>query len=75
MEPDFNEDGIYSDFSKMLGFFYGDIVGLEDASGPRSDQPGRRRVGIDSAVEMSSTRLRRRRRSLCSSCAISRGEW
>ena len=30
----------------MLGYFYGDIVGLEgDASGLRSDQPCRRRVG------------------------------
>ena len=43
-EPD-TEDGFFSDFSKMLGFFYGDIVGLEGASGLRSDQPGRRRVG------------------------------
>ena len=31
--------------SKMMGYFYGDIVGLEAASGPRSDQPCRRRVG------------------------------
>ena len=30
---------ILHDFSKMLGFFYGDIVGLESASGLRSDQP------------------------------------
>ena len=37
-ELDFTEDGFYSDFSKMLGFFYGDIVGLEAASGFRSDQ-------------------------------------
>ena len=44
-ELDFTEDGFYSDFSKMLGFFYGDIVGLEGASGLRSDQPCRRRVG------------------------------
>ena len=29
----------------MLGFFYGDIVGLEGTSGLRSDQPGRMRVG------------------------------
>ena len=29
----------------VLGFFYGDIVGLEGASGLRSDQPCRRRVG------------------------------
>ena len=28
----------------MLGYFYGDIVGLEGASVLRSDQPGRRRV-------------------------------
>ena len=28
----------------MLGYFYGDIVGLEGASGLRSDQPCRRRV-------------------------------
>ena len=45
MEPDFTEDGFYNDFSKMLGYFYGDIVGLEGASGLRSDQPCRRRVG------------------------------
>ena len=31
--------------SKMMGYFYGDIVGLEGASGLRSDQPCRRRVG------------------------------
>ena len=43
-EPDFTEDGFYNDFSKMLGYFYGDIVGLEGASGLRSDQPCRRRV-------------------------------
>ena len=35
----------YNDFSKMLGYFYGDIVGLEVASGLRSDHPCRRRVG------------------------------
>ena len=29
----------------MLGYFYGDIMGLEGASGLRSDQPCRRRVG------------------------------
>ena len=50
----------------MLGYFYGDIVGLEGgASGLRSDQPRRRRAspaGGASAKEMSSTRLRRRRR-------------
>ena len=28
----------------MLGYFYGDIMGLEGASGLRSDQPCRRRV-------------------------------
>ena len=28
----------------MLGYFYGDIVGLEGASVLRSDQPCRRRV-------------------------------
>ena len=44
-EPDLAKDRFYSNFSKMLGFFYGDIVGLEDAYGFRSDQPGRRRVG------------------------------
>ena len=33
----------------MLGYFYGDIVGLEDASGLRSDRPCRR----PSAKEMS----------------------
>ena len=25
-EPDFIEDGFYIDFSKILGYFYGDIV-------------------------------------------------
>ena len=30
-EPDFTEDG----FFKMLGYFFGDIVGLEGASGLR----------------------------------------
>ena len=29
----------------MLGFLSGDIEGLEDACGLRSDQPGRRRIG------------------------------
>jgi len=29
--------------SKIMGYFYGDIVGLEGASGLRSDLPGRRR--------------------------------
>ena len=43
-EPDFTEDEFYNDFSKMLGYFYGDIVGLEGASGLRLDQPCRRRV-------------------------------
>ena len=43
--PDFTKDGFYNKFSKMLGYFYGDIVGLEGASGLRSDQPCRRRVG------------------------------
>ena len=43
-EPGFSEDGFYNDFFKMLGYFYGDIVGLEGASGLRSDQPCRRRV-------------------------------
>ena len=41
---DFTEDGFYNDFSKMLGFFYGNIVGLEGTSGLSSDQPCRRRV-------------------------------
>ena len=43
-EPDFTEDGFDDDFFKMLGYFYGDIVGLEDVSGLRSDQSCRRRV-------------------------------
>ena len=69
-ELDFTEDGFYSDFSKMLGFFYGDIVGLEGASGLRSDQPGRRRVGTgdqfnNAAGTSAGTSL---------SCASSRGE-
>ena len=29
----------------MLGYFYGDIVGLDSASGLRLEQHGRRRVG------------------------------
>ena len=57
-EPDFTEDGFYNDFFKMLGYFYGDIVGLEGASGLRLDQPCRRRVSKGDE----STRLRRRRR-------------
>ena len=40
-EPDFTEDGIYNDFFKVLCYFYGDIKGLEGASGLRSDQPCR----------------------------------
>ena len=44
-EPDFTKDGFYDEFSKLLGFFYHDIVGLEGSSGLRSDQPCRRRVG------------------------------
>ena len=43
-EPDFTEDRFNINFSKMLGYFYGDIVGLEGASGLRSDHPCRRRV-------------------------------
>ena len=43
-EPDFTEDRFYIYFSKMLGCFYGNIVGLEGASGLRLDQPCRRRV-------------------------------
>ena len=39
-----SEDGFCNDFSKMLGCFYGDIVGLEDGSGLRLDQPCRMRV-------------------------------
>ena len=31
-EPDFTEDLFYIDFPKMLGYVYGDIVGLEGAS-------------------------------------------
>ena len=37
-EPDFIKDWLYNDFFKMLGFFYGDVVGLECASGLCSDQ-------------------------------------
>ena len=40
----FTEDGFYSHFFKMLGYFYGNIVGLEGASVLRSDQPCRRCV-------------------------------
>ena len=43
-EPDFTEDRFYNDFSKMCGYFHGNIVGLEEASVLRSDQPCRRRV-------------------------------
>ena len=43
-EPDFTEYGFYIDFSKLLGYVYGDIVGFEGASLLRSDQPCRRRV-------------------------------
>ena len=43
-EPDFTKDGFYNDFFKMLGYFYGDIAGLEGASGLRSDQLFRRHV-------------------------------
>ena len=43
-EPDFTENGVYNDFFKMLGYFFGDIVGLEGASGLRLDQPCRRLV-------------------------------
>ena len=28
-ETDFTEDGFYNDFFKMLGYFYGDIVGFD----------------------------------------------
>ena len=31
-EPDFTKDGFYNKFFKMLGYFYGDIAGLEGAS-------------------------------------------
>ena len=52
----FTEDGFYSIFfqsifSKILGFFYGDIVGLEGAFGLHSDQPWMRRVGKGDASE------------------------
>ena len=40
-EPDFTEDRFYINFFKMLGYFYGDIVGLMGASVLRSDQPCR----------------------------------
>ena len=43
-EPAFTEDGFYNDFFKMLGHFYGNIVGLESASGLCLDQPCRRCV-------------------------------
>ena len=70
MEPDFTEDGFYNDFSKMLGYFYGDIVGLEGASGLRSDQPCRRRVGKDEFNNAAGPSAGTSR-----SCASSRGEW
>ena len=38
-EPDFTEEEFYIQVSKMLGYFYCDIVGLEGASVLRSDQP------------------------------------
>ena len=43
-EPDFTEEEFYIQVSKMLGYFYCDIVGLEGASVLRSDQPCKRRV-------------------------------
>ena len=70
--PDFTEDGVYNKISQMLSYFYGDIVGLEGASGLRTSP-----AGGASAKEMSSTRLRRRRQHqpLLSHCASSREEW
>ena len=44
MEPDFTEDRFNINFPKMLGYFYGDIVGSEGASVLCSDQPCRRSI-------------------------------
>ena len=43
-EAAFTEDCFYKDFFKMLGYFYGDIIGLDGATGLRSDRPWRRSV-------------------------------
>ena len=59
-EPDLTEDelGFYIDFPKMLGHVYGDIVGLEVHLCFVRTSP----AGGASSEEMSSTRLRWRRR-------------
>ena len=61
-EPGFTKDGFFNDFFKMPGFFCGDIVGLEGASGLCSDQPGsllrQDSAGGELAKEMSPSRLR-----------------
>ena len=58
-EPDFTEDGFYSDFSKMLGFFYGYIVGLEPCWRVHLGFVQTSQAGGELANEMSSTRLQR----------------
>ena len=45
----------YSDFSKMLGFFYGDIVGLEPSGRVHLGFVLTSLAGGESAKEMSST--------------------
>ena len=72
-EPDFSKDGFYNDFSKMLGYFYGDILSLEGASGLRPDsrpalQCWRR---VSKGEELNSTCAA----STICSCASSQGEW
>ena len=67
-EPDFTEDRFYIDFPKMLGYVYGDIVGLEGASLLRSDQPCRRRfIKGDEFINTTA--------GISCSCVSSRGEW
>ena len=67
-EPDFTKDGFYNDFSKMLGYFYGDIVGFEGSCVLRSDQPCRKRVIKGDEFN------RMRRPGVSRSCAKAAGE-
>ena len=58
-ELDFTKDGFYIDFPKMLGYIYGDIKGSEAHLCFVRTSP----AGGVSSKEMSSSRLRRHRRS------------
>ena len=59
-EPDIAEDRFYNDFSKMLGYFYGGIMGVAGASGLRSYQPCRWRIskgnGLNKAAQVPQAR-------------------